>query len=198
MRGHTRTTPPANSYIDEDGTFYFRQAHSLYGATQSRAWSFFTGTDFDSAAFSTAIGDAGTNPDTTAFRNNSPTGVESTYAPSGSGYSQRNFCDLTGMWVDPDTGDWYGPVHNEFSPQPFGDGVHYDSIDYAVSRDQGRTWTIKDHAITSPHSTKLGDTAAFPNQTYSYGDGDQRLYVDAASGYFYAFYGSRAVDKNGG
>ncbi|MFF7250670.1 RICIN domain-containing protein [Embleya sp. NPDC008237] len=189
---------PANPYIDKDGTFYFQQAHSLYGATQDRAWSFFTGTDFDSAAFSDAIGNAGTNPDTTALCNNSPTGVESTYAPGASGYSQRNFCDLTGMWVDPDTGDWYGLVHNEFSPQPFGDGVHYDSIDYAISRDRGRTWTIKDHAITSPYSTKRGDTAAFPNQTYYYGDGDQRLYVDTASGYFYAFYGSRAVDKNGG
>ncbi|MFE3203229.1 RICIN domain-containing protein [Embleya sp. NPDC059237] len=189
---------PANPYIDKDGTFYFQQAHSLYGATQSRAWSFFTGTDFDSARFSDTIGNAGTNANTTAFCNNSPTGVESTYAPAGSGYSQRNFCDLTGMWVDPDTGDWYGLVHNEFSPQPFGDGVHFDSIDYAVSRDQGRTWTIKDHAITSPYSTKRGDTAAFPNQTYSYGDGDQRLYVDTASGYFYAFYGSRVVDKNGG
>ncbi|MYV98746.1 RICIN domain-containing protein [Streptomyces sp. SID3343] len=189
---------PAGTYIDKDGTFYFQQAHSLYGATQSRAWSFFTGTDLDSATFSGAIGNAGTNPDTTAFCNNSPTGVGATNAPAGSGYSQRNFCDLAGVWVDPDTGDWYGLVHNEFSPQPFGDGVHFDSIDYAVSRDQGRTWTIKDHAITSPFSTKRGDTAAFPNQTYSYGDGDQRLYVDAASGYFYAYYGSRVVDKNGG
>ncbi|MBY8881981.1 RICIN domain-containing protein [Actinacidiphila acidipaludis] len=189
---------PAAAYIDKDGTFYYQQSHSLYGASDSRQWSFFTGTTFDTATRSTAIGNAGTNADTTVFCNNSPTGVEATAAPAGSGYSQRNYCDLAGVWVDPDTGDWYGLVHNEFTPQPFGDGVHFDAIDYAVSKDQGRTWTIKGHALTSPYSTRRGDTAAFPNQTYSYGDGDQRLFVDTASGYFYVYYGSRVIDKNGG
>ncbi|KAB1909270.1 RICIN domain-containing protein [Micromonospora sp. AMSO1212t] len=188
---------PAFPFIDKDGTFYYQQSHSLYGPNDGRSWSFYTGADFDSAPRA-AISDAGTNPDTTTLCNNSPTGVESTYAPSGSGYSQRNFCVLSGVWVDPDTGHWYGLVHNEFTPQPFGDGIHYDGIDYAVSTDQGRTWTIRDHVITSPYSTDRGDNVAFPQQTYHYGDGDQRLYVDAASGYFYAFYGSRIVDKYGG
>lgn len=189
---------PASVFTDEDGTFYYQQSHSLYGAGDDRAWSFYTGADFDAAGFSGAISNAGTNPDTTALCNNSPTGVDATTAPSGSGYSQRNYCDLAGVWVDPDTGDWYGLVHNEFTPQPFGDGIHFDAIDYAVSKDQGRSWTIKAHVITSPYSTERGDTAAFPNQSYYYGDGDQRLYVDTASGYFYVYYGSRAVDKNGG
>ena len=93
------------------------------------------------------------NSDTTWRCNNSPTGVESTYAPPPTGYSQPNYCDLMGMWVDPDTGDWVGLVHNEFTPKPFGDGMHYDSIDYAKSTDQGRTWTIIDHVLTSPYST---------------------------------------------
>ncbi|MFI6421847.1 RICIN domain-containing protein [Streptomyces sp. NPDC050842] len=196
---------PAATYIDKDGTFYFQQAHALYGSTQQRRWTFYTGTNFDTAVRSSTLSDAvnpangnDRNNDTTWRCNNSPTGLKSTYAPTGSGYSQRNFCDLAGVWVDPDTGDWYGLVHNEFTPQPFGDGVHYDGIDYAVSTDQGRTWTIKDHVITSPFSTERGDTAAFPQQTYHYGDGDQRLFVDTASGYFYAFYGSRIVEKNGG
>ncbi|MEU4426693.1 RICIN domain-containing protein [Actinoplanes sp. NPDC024001] len=189
---------PATPYIDKDGTFYYQQSHSLYGAADDRAWSFYTGADFDSAVRSSALSDVPTNRNTTAFCNNSPTGVESTYAPSGSGYAQRNYCVLSGVWVDPDTGHWYGLVHNEFTPQPFGDGLHYDGIDYAVSTDQGRTWTIRSHVLTSPYSTKRGDTTAFPQQTYHYGDGDQRLFVDAASGYFYAFYGSRIVDKNGG
>ncbi|MEU3689985.1 RICIN domain-containing protein [Streptomyces narbonensis] len=196
---------PASTYIDKDGTFYFQQAHALYGSTQQRRWNFFTGTNFDTAVRSSAVSDAvnpantnDRNNDTTWRCNNSPTGLESTNAPAGSPYSQRNFCDLAGVWVDPDTGDWYGLVHNEFTPQPFGDGVHFDGIDYAVSTDQGRTWVIKDHVITSPFSTRRGDTAAFPQQTYHYGDGDQRLFVDTASGYFYAFYGSRIVEKGGG
>ncbi|MEU6172366.1 RICIN domain-containing protein [Streptantibioticus parmotrematis] len=192
------TDSPASPYIDKDGTFYFQQSAADYGANDAREWDFYTGGTFDSATRSSAISDAGTNPDTTALCNNSPTGKEATYAPSGSGYAQKNYCDLIGTWVDPDTGDWYGLVHNEFTPQPFGDGLHYDAIDYAVSTDQGKDWTIKSHVITSPYSTKRGDTAAFPNQTYYYGDGDQRLYVDAASGYFYVYYGSRVIDKSGG
>ncbi|GAA0255944.1 hypothetical protein GCM10010492_66000 [Saccharothrix mutabilis subsp. mutabilis] len=197
------TDTPASTFIDKDGTFYFQQSASLYGATQPRYWAFFTGTNFDTATrspISDAVNPANGNDknnDTTWRCNNSPTGLESTYAPAGSGYSQRNFCVLVGVWVDPDTGHWYGLVHNEFTPQPFGDGLHYDAIDYAVSTDQGRTWTIRDHVITSPYSTKRGDTTAFPHQTYHYGAGDQRLFVDTASGYFYVFYGSRIVDKGG-
>lgn len=200
----TPTDTPAAPYLDKDGTFYFQQSASLYGATEQRYWDFFTGNDFDSAKRDAALSDAvnpsnanDKNNDTTWRCNNSPTGVNATYAPAGSSYSQKNYCDLSSVWVDPDTGDWYGLVHNEFTPQPFGDGIHFDAIDYAVSTDQGNTWTIKDHAITSPYSTNRGDTAAFPNQTYYYGDGDQRLFVDTASGYFYVYYGSRIVDKGG-
>ncbi|WP_329500664.1 RICIN domain-containing protein [Kitasatospora herbaricolor] len=202
--GHPTDTP-ASPYIDKDGTFYFQQSAALYGTNEPRYWDFFTGTDLDTATRSTAISNAvnpananDRNNDTTWRCNNSPTGLTSTAAPAGSGYAQKNYCDLSGVWVDPDTGDWYGLVHNEFTPQPFGDGLHFDAIDYAVSKDQGRTWTIKDKVITSPYSTTRNDTAAFPNKTYYYGDGDQRLLVDTASGYFYVFYGSRLVDKSGG
>ncbi|WP_426361787.1 RICIN domain-containing protein [Streptomyces sp. E-08] len=199
------TDTPAAPYIDKDGTFFYQQSHALYGASDPRKWEFYTGTNLDTATRSAAISDAvnpananDKNNDTTWRCNNSPTGIQASYAPSGSGYAQKNYCDLAGVWVDPDTGDWYGLVHNEFTPQPFGDGLHFDAIDYAVSKDQGRTWSIKDHVITSPYSTTRGDTAAFPQQTYDYGDGDQRLFVDTASGYFYAFYGSRIVNKGGG
>ncbi|MER5640618.1 RICIN domain-containing protein [Kitasatospora sp. NPDC002227] len=197
------TDTPAAAYLDKDGTFWFQQSASLYGAKDPRYWEFYSGTDFDSAtrsAVSDAVNPANSsdrNNDTTWRCDNSPTGLTATAAGSGSGYSQKNFCDLVGTWVDPDTGNWVGLVHNEFTPQPFGDGLHYDAIDYAVSTDQGRTWAIKGHAITSPYSTTRGDTAAFPNQTYDYGDGDQRLYVDTASGYFYVYYGSRIIPKGG-
>nr|WP_081983429.1 RICIN domain-containing protein [Streptacidiphilus albus] len=194
---------PASPFTDKDGAFYYQSSHSLYGATDPRAWDFFTGTDFDTATADSTLDNAvnpanpkDANNDTTVRCNTSPTGVTAT-AAAGSGYSQPNYCDLVGVWVDPDTGNWYGLVHNEFTPQPFGDGLHYDSIDYAVSTDQGKTWTIEGHAITSPYSTTRGDTAAFPNQTYDYGDGDPRLFVDTASGYFYVYYGSRIVPKAG-
>ncbi|GAA4837171.1 RICIN domain-containing protein [Kitasatospora terrestris] len=201
------TDTQATPYIDKDGTFYYQQSAALYGATDNRKWDFYTGTDFDTATKSASLSGY-VNPansqdrnDNTTWRcNNSPTGLIASYDPGSTTHSEKNYCDLAGLWVDPDTGDWYGLVHNEFTPDPLdaGDDLHYDAIDYAVSTDQGRTWKIKDHVITSPYSTVRGDTTAFPNQTYYYGDGDQRLLVDTASGYFYVFYGSRVVDKGSG
>ncbi|MEW1690293.1 RICIN domain-containing protein [Streptomyces sp. NPDC091265] len=194
---------PASPYIDKDGTFYYQSAHALYSKEDERNWSFYSGKDFDSATrspISDAVDPANSkdrNDDTSWRCDNSPTGREATKAGADSRYSQANYCDLLGVWVDPDTGDWYGLVHNEFTPDPFGDGLHYDAIDYAVSKDQGRTWDIKDHVLTSPYSTKRGDNAAFPHETYDYGNGDPRLFVDAASGYFYVYYNSRAIPKGG-
>lgn len=196
---------PAASYIDKDGTYYFQQAHALYGASDERKWSFYTGTNMDTAALSTTLTNAvnpansnDSNKDTTWRCNNSPTGLISTSAPSTASYAHRNYCDLAGVWIDPDSGDWYGLVHNEFTPQPYGDGIHFDGIDLAVSTDQGKTWAISNRIITSPFGTTRGSATDFPQQTYHYGDGDPRLVVDAASGYFYVFYGSRIVNKNGG
>ncbi|MEC3978218.1 RICIN domain-containing protein [Amycolatopsis sp. H20-H5] len=200
------TDTPAAPYLDKDGTFYFQQSEANYGVQSNRVWDFYTGKDFDSATKSASISNAvnpanpqDKNNDTTWRCNNSPTGRQATDPPAGSGYSQKNFCDLVGVWVDPDTGDWYGLVHNEFTPEPFGANSfsHYDAIDYATSTNQGKTWTIKDHVITSPHSTARGDTTAFPNETFDYGDGDPRLFVDQASGYFYVYYASRIVPKAG-
>ncbi|MBO0768064.1 MAG: hypothetical protein J2O48_05190, partial [Solirubrobacterales bacterium] len=196
---------PANPFIDSNGQFYFQESDSSYAASDPHEWSFYSGTNFDDATPDATLDNAvdpanrqDSNGNTIWRCNNSPTGLEATYAPAGSSYAERNFCDLNGVWVDPDTGYWYGAVHNEFTPQPFGDGLHYDAIDLAVSKDKGKTWKIQSHIITSPYATKRGDTGAFPQQTYDYGDGDPRLYVDTASGYFYIYYGSRIVDKGSG
>lgn len=197
---------PASPFIDRDGQFYFQSSASLYGAKDPRYWDFYRGTSFDDATLDQPLSSSvnpsnplDRNDDTTWRCNNSPTGVSATPAP-GSGYAEPNYCDLLGVWVDPDTGNWYGLVHNEFTPVPF-PGVagfqHYDAIDYAVSTDQGHTWTIKGHAITTPYSTTRDDTNAFPNQTWDYGDGDPRLSVDYKSGYFYVYYGSRIQNKSG-
>ncbi len=202
--GPSATDTPAFPFIDRDGTYYHQQSAALYGINDHRVWDFYTGTNMDTASKSSTLSNyvnpsnsQDRNNNTTWRCNNSPTGVTSSSDPSGT-YSQKNFCDLAGIWVDPDNGYWYGLVHNEFTGSPFGDGLHYDAIDRAVSRDQGKTWSILDHVVTSPFSTTRGDTAAFPNQTYYYGDGDQRLLIDTASGYFYMFYGSRVINKTGG
>lgn len=119
---------PAYSFIDKDGTYRFQQSHSLYRPNQSRQWNFFTGTNIDTAVRDEKLSNAvnpnnpkDSNGDTTWRCNNSPTGLKASFSPTGLnstlGYSQKNHCDLIGTWVDPDTGDWYGLIHNEFTPQ---------------------------------------------------------------------------------
>ncbi|MEU2431531.1 hypothetical protein ABZ611_18795, partial [Streptomyces sp. NPDC007861] len=104
---------PAGTYIDKNGAFYYQSAHALYEEDAPRKWTFHRGKDFDTAQRDAALSDAvnpanalDRNDDTTWRCNNSPTGRESTYAPDTSHYSQRNYCDLMGVWVDPDTGHW--------------------------------------------------------------------------------------------
>lgn len=193
---------PASPFVDKDGTFYTQESTSLYGANDTHAWGFATGTSMEDVqqdgALSAAVNPANpsdANNNTTYRCVNSPTGISAT---TGSGYPLTNYCDLIGTWVDPDTGNWIGLVHDEFTGNPFGDGMHYDSVDRAISTDQGKTWAITGHVLTSPFSTTRNDTTAFPNDTYYYGDGDQRLFVDVASGYFYVYYGQDVIDKTGG
>jgi hypothetical protein len=199
---------PAMSFLDSDGTYYYQSSDASYGITQTREWHFWTGADMDhssEAPIAHAVNPA--NPldrnDNTTWRcNNSPTGKAASWRPDGvrswpdpMDYSQKNYCDLMGMWVDPDSGDWYGLVHNEFTPAPFGDRMHYDAIDLAVSTDRGATWEIREHIITSPYATVRNDTDTFPADTYYWGAGDQRFFADVAGGFFYVWYGSRVVDK---
>lgn len=196
---------PAQGYFDKNGGYHLQQSVGAYEPTAPRIWSFYEGFDIDSASldvdrtyYQKPGNPQDSNGDTTWRCNNSPTGKQATYSNrNGTNYSQRNYCDLIGLWVDPDTGNYYGLIHNEFTPQPFGDWLHFDAIDLAISTDAGLTWDIRETIISSPFATKRDDDVSFPQKTYYWGAGDPRLIVDIASGYFYLGYGSRTVDKNG-
>lgn len=196
---------PALGFFDKDGGYHLQQSDGAYKTKDPRWWSFYKGFDIDSAVldrdvtyYKNPANPKDTNGDTTWRCNNSPTGKHSTYSNRpNTTYSQANYCDLIGLWVDPDSGDWYGLIHNEFSPQPHGDWLHFDAIDLAVSSDGGRTWDIRETIISSPFETERDNEEAFPESTYFWGTGDPRLIVDISSGYFYLGYGSRVVDKNG-
>ncbi len=94
---------PASSYIDKDGSYYFQQAHALYGAEEQRRWNFFAGNNIDDAQTSPitfAVNPADprdSNGDTTWRCNNSPTGKTATAAAGSKSYAHANYCDLTGM-----------------------------------------------------------------------------------------------------
>ncbi len=97
---------------------------------------------------------------------------------------------LCGLYVDEKTGIWYTTVHVEFN---YSDGnVHERHIRYATSADKGATWTLGDTIIS-------GDTPEFasehPGRYESFGNADQKMYVDEASGYFYVYYMKSWIDK---
>ncbi|GCE21970.1 carbohydrate binding domain-containing protein [Dictyobacter kobayashii] len=93
-----------------------------------------------------------------------------------------------GMWSDGST--WYATVHIEFH---YGSGNfnHFRRIDMATSTDHGATWHDQGDILTSDNSYNQSD---YPNGYIDFGDGDQKLFVDTASGYFYIYYMHAWVD----
>lgn len=104
---------------------------------------------------------------------------------------------VIGAWADPKTGLWYATVHVEFRYGAWGHGNafnHYRRIALAVSPDRGHTWHLQGDILTPPLPTQ-DDAHAYPGRAFSTGDGDQKLFVDTAHGFFYVFSMSAWVDK---
>jgi hypothetical protein len=108
-------------------------------------------------------------------------------------FAQPNGDDLywiTGAYIDPATGNWYGIVHVEFDYNKWPGGSpndHFRRIELAESTNSGQTWTLLGDIIT-PYYTSVISTDEYPGSTFYYGDGDPKLYVDSATGYFYLYY----------
>ncbi|WP_197419536.1 RICIN domain-containing protein [Burkholderia sp. TSV86] len=179
---------PNSLFIDRDGTFFIGNSLSQYDDNPANHyWKFFIGQDADSVTESAAH----SQYDTRVLCNDkNPVAIDlfGTPVKSQTGYSQADYCDLIGVWVDPDTSYWYGVVHNEL----FGNNPRVDAISYAISTDRGASWTLQEPIITSPYGKGNPNTPY-----YYYGAGDPRLFVDNASGYFYLFYTSRILGQNG-
>lgn len=183
---------PNYLFTDSSGTFFLQNAYSQYDqAPGDHVWDFYTGANAQaSLTLSTANSQYNTqtlctsqNPTYTQFYQ----GTGDSLGPGA--YADGNFCDVIGVWVDPDTGYWYGIVHNEIYPN----NPRIDAISYAISTDKGNTWSLQGPLFTSPYG--VGDNN---EDYYYYGDGDPRLTVDTASGYFYVYYFSRIMTPGGG
>ncbi|GLQ88745.1 hypothetical protein GCM10007898_23150 [Dyella flagellata] len=183
---------PNSLFIDSSGTFFLQNAYSQYDqAPADHVWDFYTGANAQaSLKLSTANSQYNTqtlctsqNPVYTQFYQGTRD------SPGPGGYADGNFCDVIGIWVDPDTGYWYGIVHNEIYPN----NPRIDALSYAISTDKGNTWSLQQPLFTSPYG--VGDNNEY---YYYYGDGDPRLIVDTASGYFYIYYFSRIMTPDGG
>ena len=183
---------PNYLFLDTNGMFYLQNAYSQYDtAPGDHIWDFYTGVNAQdpNLALSAAHSIYNTQP---MCETGSPVytafyGIAGR-TPGAGAYADGNFCDVIGVWVDPDTGNWYGIVHNELYPN----APRMDAISYAISTNQGNTWTMQAPILTSPYG--VGDNSEF---YYYYGDGDPRLIVDTASGYFYVFYFSRIMTPSG-
>ena len=107
---------------------------------------------------------------------------------------------IVGAYIDPATGIWYGVVHAEFDygKWPGGDSAdHFRRIALATSSNNGQSWTLVGDIIT-PYYTSVIGTTEYPGSTFYYGDGDPKLYVDSATGYFYLYYMSAWLTKASG
>lgn len=179
-------------FLDSTGQFFLQNAVSQYDQVPSNhVWEIYTGKDAQDPKLKLSKSNSQFN---TQLLCESGSPVYRTLysvpgiAPGSGAYADGNFCDLVGVWVDPDTGNWYGVVHNELYPNI----PRIDVISYAISKDRGKTWAQKGPIATSPYGA-----ANKKDPYYYYGEGDPRLVVDTGSGYFYLFYNSRIMKPTG-
>jgi hypothetical protein len=179
-------------FIDSNGQFFLQNADSDYNQKpEDHVWDFYTGKDAHDPALKLAKEHS--QFDTQAMCEAGSPVYRKLYSvpgvvPGPGAYADGNFCDAVGVWVDPDTGDWYAVVHNELYPSI----PRIDVLSFAISKNHGRTWALQEPIATSPYG------AANKNDFYyDYGEGDARLVADTASGYFYLFYNSRIMTPKG-
>ncbi|SLM61440.1 FIG01206208: hypothetical protein [Dickeya aquatica] len=196
---------PGFSFIDETGKYFYHDTLSQYNKynpnNADHAWRFFSADNYQDASNKIkdklddynkvkAIYDQATVQNTVPLCVNTP--LMKRIKPRGTDYDYINYCGLMDVWVDPDSGDWYGLLHDEI----FGVNPRYDAIELVKSTDKGQNWAVTDVIQTSQYGMKDSRESAL-GQTYNYGGGDPRLFVDYASGYFYLFYTSRTMNLSG-
>ncbi len=179
-------------FLDSNGRFFLQNAVSQYDKIPANhVWELYTGKDAHDPHLK--LSKANSQFDTQSMCTAGNPVYRKLYGvpgmlPRRGSFEDGNFCDLVGVWVDPDTGDWYGVVHNELYPNI----PRIDVISYAISKDHGKTWKLMNAIAASPYGA-----ANKKSPYYDYGEGDPRLVVDTGSGYFYLFYNSRILKPSG-
>lgn len=179
-------------FLDSNGQFFLQNAVSQYDKVPANhVWELYTGKDAHDPKLK--LSKKNSQFDTQSLCESGSPIYRKLYSvpgitPGHGAYADGNFCDLVGVWVDPDTGDWYGVVHNELYPNI----PRIDVISYAISKDHGKTWVLQEPIVTSPYGA-----ANKKDAYYDYGEGDPRLVADTGSGYFYLFYNSRIMKPSG-
>ncbi|GLI06688.1 hypothetical protein YDYSG_27180 [Paenibacillus tyrfis] len=163
--------------VDPQGNFWF-----IY-ADGSSVWHVFKGTNMDNLVEQYSF---------------------NTLNAASHGFTRPNGDDrywLSGLWIVPESGRFYTTVHVEFNYNSWrkqgytGSIQHFRRIGVAYSDDKGQTWNYQGDIITSQYPT-YADLNAYPGESYYYGVGDHKLFVDLAGGYFYVYYQTAWLSKN--
>ena len=151
---------PGFSFIDEAGKYLYHDTLSQYNKynpnNADHAWRFFSAKNYQGASDNIKdklgdyekikqIYDQATVQNTVPLCTNTP--LMKRIKPRGSGYDYINYCGLMDVWVDPDSGDWYGLLHDEI----FGLTPRYDAIELVKSTDKGLNWAVTDVIQTSQY-----------------------------------------------
>jgi hypothetical protein len=192
VKSKINSDTPNFLFLDSNGQFFLQNAVSQYDKVPANhVWEFYTGKNAQDPKLK--LSKSNSQFDTQSLCESGSPVYHTLYSvpgitPGNGAFTDGNFCDVVGVWVDPDTGDWYGVVHNELYPNI----PRIDVISYAISNDRGKTWTQNEPIATSPYGA-----ANKKDPYYYYGEGDPRLVEDTSSGYFYLFYNSRIMKPNG-
>jgi hypothetical protein len=192
VKSSINSDTPNFLFLDSNGQFFLQNAVSQYDNVPSNhVWEIYTGKDAHDPKLK--LSKSNSQFDTQSLCESGSPVYRTLYStpgvtPGSGSYTDGNFCDLVGVWVDPDTGDWYGVMHNELYPNI----PRIDVISYAISKDHGKTWSQGEPIATSPYGAA---NKKYPY--YYYGEGDPRLVMDTGSGYFYLFYNSRIMKPSG-
>ncbi|NUR27198.1 MAG: hypothetical protein HOV83_15355, partial [Catenulispora sp.] len=201
-----------SAFVGADGQFHWLNSYATYATSDTGSYTnTFTNTDLGALNAQIGSGTTEVSADTYYDRPGSlcyQTDKDPVH-PAPSPY-EDDHCDVVGVWVDPDTGTWYGVVNDEYDFAPWATnnptvvqriqtGVHGNRILAASSTDQGQTWTFGGEIVTSPFTDHdaFDATAAPGPKTWNYGVAGTRLFIDYPTGYFYLVYNTQVKTKPG-
>ena len=196
---------PAAPYVDKDGTFYYQQSALAVRRERRPRLDVLHRHGLRHRHRGPARLSNAVNPNNPRTRTTTPPGAATTARPAAGHRAPAGIRLRPAELLRPDR-HLGRPGHRRLV-RPGAQRVHpaaRSATACTTTRSTTRSPRTRatpgtSRATPSPRRTarSAATPTAFPHQTYDYGDGDPRLFVDTASGYFYVYYGSRVVTRAG-
>ena len=212
-----RSDIAGSAFVDKDGAFHWTTAVTPY--SPNSGWAK-TSTNDDLGAVAAGAADGSTSVLTANAHFEDADSIcykldESKVYPIPSP-QQDDHCDVIGVWIEPNSGNWYALLNDEYQFDPWQTagadatiadkvhtGHHNDRILLATSADKGASWQYQGPLLTShwddndANGNGYVDEKSSPGQTYPFGDSGCRLFIDYSTGYFYISYNVKIYKKPG-